>query len=425
MNDLLIWFKQQISDNDIFAGVLGGSVAATLLYSLKSVPFHIYSGLRWLFLRFFTIEVTLTNADLNQFVLVAGWLNTVAGAAWNKIHLDFALASDRNNNEAPNVTLRARHGGADRFMTLGYGSFGFWYKRVYVRVTRSREEDKAGAELRKSELLVLRFWTRNRAILNDVLQAAKEKSIPNLFTSRSWGGWQATAPLVSRSLDTVILPSQQKRRIVKDLEWFFENKPFFTSKGLSCARGYLFYGPPGTGKTTLVRSLASHFQKNLFVISLSDMEGDSSIIQLMLQVEKGSFVVIDDIDLQGVATTRDDSQEETNGNSRRGDRVRGVTLGGLLQILDGVHAGADHVIFLVTNRPEALDSALMRPGRIDVCEKIDLLTREDAQEMALAYFDTSYLSCLDTLTFPNSGAEIERILLEEFQHRGKSAYENA
>jgi len=100
-----------------------------------------------------------------------------------------------------------------------------------------------------------------------------------------------------------------------------------------------------------------------------------------------------------------------------------VTLGGLLQVLDGIHAGSDHVIFLVTNRPEALDSALIRPGRIDLCEKIDLLSREDGNTMASAYFDESYVPCLDALTFPTSGAEIEQVLLQEFKNRGVSRNE--
>jgi hypothetical protein len=417
MHDAYLWFNNQLQNNDVFSGVIGGSVAASLLFSLRSLPYQMFLGLRWIFFRFCTVEVTLTNADLHQYTLIVSWLNTVVGDNSNKVHLDFALQGS-NSGVDPDEDFVHAHVRSNAVTTLGYGSFGFWYKGIYVRVNRSREEDKTGAELRKSEILKLRFWTRKRNVLEDIIAASKADAPPRIYISKPWGAWSASNLLTTRSIDTVILPAEQKSRILKDLEWFFENKNFYNQLGLSCSRGYLFYGPPGTGKTTLVRSLASYFKKNLFVISLADVDSDSSLLQLVVAAQAGSFIVIDDIDLQGVVTNRDADTSTSNGAG-----PRKVTLGGLLQVLDGIHAGSDHVIFLVTNRPEALDSALIRPGRIDLCEKIDLLSREDGDTMASAYFDVSYVPCLDALTFPTSGAEIEQVLLQEFKNRGVSRNE--
>jgi chaperone BCS1 len=413
MQEIIVWFKQQLAENEIFAGMLGGSVMATLLYSLKSVPYQLWKGAEWLFLRYCTIEVTLTNADLTPFLLVANWLNRVVGTNWNSVQLDFAALNDDDDCEDDRYANARK---LDRALTLGYGAFGFWYKGIYVRVSRTRDGEN-GEERRKAETIKLRFFTRSRAIIDDVLSASREDTKPLVYTAQSWGSWRESDALVARDMDTVILPEGQKARILEDLEWFYANRSFYKRIGISCTRGYLFHGPPGTGKTTLARALASHFQRDIYLLSLGDVSSDTTLLQLVSEVEKGSFLVFEDVDVVGVVTSREEEDGEKHGRAGSVAMGTGVSLGGLLQAVDGVNASSEHVVIMTTNYPELLDQALIRPGRLDIREKIDLLSREDAERMARVYFDESFVECVFALEFPISGAEIEGVLLTEHKRR--------
>jgi hypothetical protein len=412
MTDIIVWFKTQLAENDVFAGFVGGSLMASVLYFARSLPLQLLNFIKWLYLRFFTVKVTINNADLTPFLLVANWLNGVVGDKWNSVQLDFAaLATDESGESTLDNVAKL-----NRALTLGYGAFGFWYKGLYVRVSRVRDEEK-GEERRKSETLTLRFFTRRREIIKDVLAASQIDSHPMVYVSTNWGGWRESHALLLRRLETIILPKTQKDRLINDLTWFFTNRDTYKKIGISCTRGYLFHGPPGTGKTTLARALAGHFKRDLYFVTLGDVASDGALLELISRVEKGGFVVFEDIDVVGAVTSRDEDKDETHGTKSKSTMTGAVTLGGLLQALDGVNAAAEHVVIMTTNRPELLDDALLRPGRLDVQERIDLLSRDLAEEMAIAYFGADYIPCLDTLEFPNSGATIEAALTTEHKLR--------
>lgn len=73
----------------------------------------------------------------------------------------------------------------------------------------------------------------------------------------------------------------------------------------------------------------------------------------------------------------------------RDDESPGVTLTGVLNSLDGIWTPHGLITFLTTNDRAVLDDAVIRPGRVDMEEKLDLLTSEQAQKMAHWYFGTS------------------------------------
>ena len=415
MEQIILWFKEQFAENEVFAGFVGGSLMASVLYMVKSLPMRIWNAVQWTYLRFFTVEVTITNADLTPFLLIANWLNTVVGERWNKVQLDFGVINGEYAHN-PDAKLGSNIEKLNRALTLGYGSFGFWHDRTYVRVSRTREEEK-GEGRRRPETLTLRFFTRRRDIIDEVLKASQEDVEPMVYNSDSWGGWREYSTVVKRRLETIILPKEQKKRIIGDLEWFFANCDIYKRIGIACTRGYLFHGPPGTGKTTLARALAGYFHRDLYLLSLGDVGSDGNLLQLINEVEKGSFIVFEDVDVVGAVTSRGEDKDEKHGKRATVSLDKGVSLGGLLQALDGVNAGSEHVVIMTTNRPELLDPALKRAGRLDVQEQLDLLPRELGEEMAKAYFDESYMNSLDALSFPTSGAEVEKSLTDEHQKR--------
>ena len=126
-------------------------------------------------------------------------------------------------------------------------------------------------------------------------------------------------------------------------------------------RGVLLYGPPGTGKTLLARALAGEAGVPFFALSGSDFVekyvgvGASRVRELFKKARKAGkcVIFIDEIDALG--KRRDDSASDE----------RDQTLNALLSEMSGFHTGDGVIVIAATNRIEALDPALLRPGRFD------------------------------------------------------------
>ena len=146
---------------------------------------------------------------------------------------------------------------------------------------------------------------------------------------------------------------------------FLQNPKKYTSLGGKIPKGVLLVGPPGTGKTLLAKAVAGEAGVPFFSISGSDFVemfvgvGASRVRDLFKQArEKAPCIVfIDEIDAIGRARGR--------GQMQGGNDERENTLNQLLVEMDGFSTDKGVILMAATNRPDILDSALMRPGRFD------------------------------------------------------------
>lgn len=161
---------------------------------------------------------------------------------------------------------------------------------------------------------------------------------------------------------------------------FLKNPKKYTSLGGKIPKGVLLVGPPGTGKTLLAKAVAGEAGVPFFSISGSDFVemfvgvGASRVRDLFKQArEKAPCIVfIDEIDAIGRARGKNALQ---GGNDEREN-----TLNQLLVEMDGFSTDKGVILMAATNRPDILDSALMRPGRFDRqigIDRPDLKGRED------------------------------------------------
>ncbi|MCZ2222122.1 MAG: ATP-dependent zinc metalloprotease FtsH [Chitinophagales bacterium] len=157
---------------------------------------------------------------------------------------------------------------------------------------------------------------------------------------------------------------------VMEIVDFLKNPKKYTALGGKIPKGALLVGPPGTGKTLLAKAMAGEAQVPFFSISGSDFVemfvgvGASRVRDLFKQArEKAPCIIfIDEIDAIGRARGR---------NAIMSNDERENTLNQLLVEMDGFAGDAGIIILAATNRPDVLDSALLRPGRFDRQISID------------------------------------------------------
>ncbi len=146
---------------------------------------------------------------------------------------------------------------------------------------------------------------------------------------------------------------------------YLHNPEKYTQAGAAMPKGILLVGPPGTGKTMLAKAVAGEANVPFFSISGSEFVemfvgmGASKVRDLFRQAKEKApcIVFIDEIDAIG--------QKRSSGSVSGGNDEREQTLNQLLTEMDGFEENTGVIILAATNRPEALDPALTRPGRFD------------------------------------------------------------
>jgi AFG3 family protein len=165
---------------------------------------------------------------------------------------------------------------------------------------------------------------------------------------------------------------------VMEIVEFLKNPKKYTALGGKIPKGALLVGPPGTGKTLLAKAMAGEAQVPFFSLSGSDFVemfvgvGASRVRDLFKQArEKAPCIIfIDEIDAIGRARGK---------NVMMSNDERESTLNQLLVEMDGFGTDTGIIVLAATNRPDVLDTALLRPGRFDrqiTIDKPDLKGRE-------------------------------------------------
>jgi len=253
------------------------------------------------------------------------------------------------------------------------GMHWFWYRGRPFQVWFSRTESTHERSIKRVESLTFRTIGRNRGLLqilvNDVVSCHTRRLGVQSYLYTHNDGWDCFEGYAPRLLESVVLEPGEKEHLIEDVKNFRASKQRYARLGIPYHRGYLLYGPPGTGKTSLVSALAAHFGLSIYVISLTDFT-DRSLMSSVNQVPANSVLLFEDIDCAKSGKAREPAASEANGGmqtqaEKANAPTNGVTLSGLLNVLDGFYAPANVLFVMTTNHIEVLDEALLRPGRID------------------------------------------------------------
>ena len=173
----------------------------------------------------------------------------------------------------------------------------------------------------------------------------------------------------------------EAREEVQEIVEFLKDPSAFKKLGGRIPKGVLLVGPPGTGKTLLARAIAGEAAVPFFAMSGSDFEemfvgvGASRMRDVFAEAKKRApcIVFIDEIDSIG--------QKRTGAGAIGGSHAYEQTLNTMLVEMDGFDANEGVIVIAATNRPDTLDSALLRPGRFDRQVVVELPTLKGRREI--------------------------------------------
>jgi len=222
-----------------------------------------------------------------------------------------------------------------------------------------------------------------------------------------------------RPWNTIITQDNIKEKILDDLKDFLSSKEFYRQRGITHRKGYLFHGPPGTGKSTLMAALADKLRYNICMIELNTNEmSDSHLMTLLSKIPRRSIVVIEDIDVALPSTDRRIKLQKEREKKGTYESPSKVTLSGALNALDGIFTADSQIVFMTTNYIDHLDSALVRPGRIDRKYYLGNCNKDQVKDMITeAYPNTNdfkveeLAELIDSLDNPVSPASLECYML--------------
>lgn len=337
----------QFATGGLLLMIIGG-----LGVSMRSVPERLW---KWIVCQT-TLTITVKDDDA-AFVWVKEWfLEQGFLSRLRRVDLDTTLRGE---------TLK---------LIPGPGRHWFWYGGRPFVVHFYRSENVEGRSQRRTESFSFKTIGRRQQFLRrfiaDVVKS-HEKALrleSSLFVFDDY--WTRVSGYSPRWLDSVILKPGEKEHLVQDVERFKASKKRYGELGVPYHRGYLLYGPPGTGKTSLVSALAQKFGMSIYAVNLNDFS-DKTLAASIREVPPDSVILFEDIDCMkgGKARNIADGGTTKDSTASAGKEtvadLLGVTLSGLLNVLDGFSAPDSVLFVMTTNRVEALDPALLRPGRID------------------------------------------------------------
>eukprot|EP01147_Barroeca_monosierra_P009977 gene9977-2152_t len=209
----------------------------------------------------------------------------------------------------------------------------------------------------------------------------------------------------------------QIQEIKESVELPLTHPEYYEEMGIKPPKGVILYGPPGTGKTLLAKAVANQTSATFLRVVGSELiqkysgEGPKLVRELFKAAEENapSIVFIDEIDAIGAKR-----YETSSGGEREIQR----TMLELLTRLDGFDSRGDVKVIMATNRIDALDTALIRPGRID--RKIEFPLPDEKTKRRIFTIHTSKMTVSDDVDLEEfvmskddlSGADIKAICTE-------------
>jgi hypothetical protein len=306
-----------------------------------------------------------------------------------------------NNNREKDICISFYLNQADNIFEFTYKGVEFGFRALECKNFRDRMIPEKRDDIQMYSEYEISFASSNQEEFETFIKTCityyntnshgdnEDKEKISIYLSSTEGGYlQYLGKRQKRDMDSLYLPKKQKADIIADMEKFLApaTRERYMKLGINHKRVYLLEGIPGSGKTSLITALASKFNFSIAIVSFVPKMTDVDLLRIMRSLndtyeenssstdsdesqKKQTIMIFEDID----CIFKERKSNDENKNS--------ITFSGLLNALDGITSNENLICFITTNYKNHLDSALLRPGRIDYIMRFDYSTKEQIQDM--------------------------------------------
>lgn len=368
LQNITAYIDTAVGGNEFASGILLGGLMGSATYLARIIPATIWS---------FTKKHTTTSMDLNSTHESFHYLM--------RYFFKHGLSDISRTIKMGN----GKWGEGKPTKEVGYGKHWFWYKGWPIQIELTKEAGPSASSQVKEFATITKIG-RSHILFNEIIANIKETTKKQDMTVYYMGGdhkeWICEQP--KRFLTSIILSKANRVKLTNHLTRFTSTEQWFLKHGIPYQLGILLYGPPGTGKTSLIRAIAAELNKDIITVT------DVASLVTSSQRFSDSIIVAEEIDTFGLSKRSEEtpSNKTLEKNECLDDYATyqsaygKFSLGKILNALDGVISNHGRIIILTSNKRDVLDSALLRPGRIDLQLEIGYFTIEMFAEFLARFF---------------------------------------
>lgn len=395
--------RELLSSNQFASGGLLVVAVGGLLAYLRSLPYQLWR----LFLRNCTNQVSFLNTD-SCFEWVERWFSNNYSPWYGSYMVN---EDNKNKKQGRYLAICENTKEVNYYLAPNYGWYYKIYKNRIITINKVSERGSGGNDNRIRDRIDIRIFGSKKILesfLHDIKKdylKSKESGM-SIYCMNTFGDWSKQS---SRSyVNKPILPKGLYDKLKADMDNFYNAYEIYKSKGILHKRGYMFYGFPGTGKTSTIASLAFDLKKDIYIMDMSSGFSNSSFMSAVSMIPDNAILVLEDVDCFTQIKPREtkDSDDEP---------TTPLNMSTILNVFDGFATPSGLVFVITTNHKEKLDSALIRPGRIDVSVEFTHPSIEEVKELYIRLLGTD--QGFDKFIADNqinSMAEVQTKILENY-----------
>jgi hypothetical protein len=263
--------------------------------------------------------------------------------------------------------------------------------------------------------------------------------------------WKKNIFTTYKTFDNIFF--SDKNVFLKKLNYFLHNKDIYKKKGIPYNFGLLFYGNPGCGKTSCIKAISNYTKRHVVEINLSKIKTCSEFVQLFHNdymdqsyvPHENKIIVLEDIDcmidiVKSREKNKHDNQQNNQDKQDKNDINDSIlkyllnneekdtktnsndklNLSCILNTIDGVLENQGRILIISTNYQNALDKALIRPGRIDAKINFTSCTTKMYFDIIENFYDVKISESVNFVEYKHTPAEVLEICSLNIDNISKS-----